>query len=502
VRRGAAFALGKLGGGAALATSVLVGRLQKDNDASVREAAAFALGEIGPTALTYEPKLPQILIAAVQDDKDALVRRSAVLALGSLAGKEAEVFDAVRKAASDSSPSVRQNAAFVLGRFGAKALEPLRATLTDDDALVIRDSANALRGLGKDGRPAVPQLVDCLNKPGLDGETKRAVLGALVKLVDSKDKAAVAALARVLGDTDAEVRINAALVLGNIGGDEAAVAVPVLREALRSGDPAIRSQAAAALNNIGPRAAPALPDLIAALSDKQARVRMLATVGLGGLGKEAQQAIPALVHVVKKSDEQVGVRYFAASALANIGYCEAAVQAVPDIIQILTDPKAPYSVRWKLISALRVHNFRLKSMKEVLDGLEKVLTEPPHAEGNLLRYDAAYILGMIQGPSASEKTLDTLQDFLSDSTILLYKGSETDVSGGAKEGMAAQAASVREKGSDDGRVMAVQALDEMGRRRVVARPEVVKQLRAIAADAKANTTLREEAKKLLSKFQL
>jgi HEAT repeat protein len=502
VRRGAAFALGKLGRNAALSSPILAGRLQKDPDASVREAAAFALGEIGSVALNYEPKLTQILIGVIQGDQEALVRRSAVLALGSVAGKEPEVLEALGRAAGDANPAVRQNVAFVLGKLGPKAVEALRRTLTDDDPLVIRDSANALSRLNKDARPAVPQLVGSLGKPGLDGETRKAVVTTLVKLVDAKDKEAIDALSRVLRDPDPEVRINAALALGNIGGGEAAVAVAVLREALKQSDAAIRSQAAAALKNIGPQAAPAVPDLVASLNDKNEQVRILSAVALGSIGKDAASAVPDLVHVLKKKNEQFQVRAFAAVGLAMIGPCDAAVQAVPDIMDVLTDRNAPYPVRERAMWAIRVHNTKLRDMKAVLDGLEKLLSEPRREGANMLRYDAAYMLGMLLGEEAPAKTLDVLHDFLFDSSIRIYEGNTTQAGGGAKEGMTAETAKVQEKGTGDGRTMAIQALREMGRARVMQRPEIVKQLRAIAADSSVNKKLREETKSLLAAFQL
>jgi HEAT repeat protein len=502
VRRGAAFALGKLANGGANAAPALALLLQKDADATVREAAAFALGEIGPAGLNHEPKLTQILIAAVQGDQDAMVRRSAVLALGSVAGKETEVFEALRKAAADTSPAVRQNAAHVLGKFGPQAVEVLRSALTDNDALVIRDAANSLFRFKNEGRPAVPQLVGCLSKPGLDMETRRAVLTTLVKLVDAKDKDAIEGLARALRDENEEIRINAALALGNIGGKEAAVAVPVLREGLKQPDEGIRTQAAAALKNIGPQAAPAVPDLIAALSDKSSRMRVLAAVALGAVGKDAESAIPSLVHVLKNTNEEPTVRAFAAVGMAMIGPCDTAEKAVADIVKVLTDRNTPYIVRERSLWPLRVHNTKLRDMKVVLNGLEMLLSEPPREGANLLRYDAAYILGMILESEAPAKTLDVLEDFLNDTSIRNYEGNKTAAAGGAKEGTSTEKASIREEGSGDGRMMAIQALERIGREKVARRPEIVRRLRAIAADATVNTKLREETQKLLRNLRL
>src|SRR5262249_42540539 len=142
------------------------------------------------------------------------------------------VLEALGKALKDGNPAVRQNVAFALGRLGEKAVPYLREALRDDDVLVRRDAASSLGEMGDKARPAISDLVNSLNKAGTDSEVKKIVLATVVKLVKPTDRDAIADLAKVLNDRDPEVRRNAAFALSNIGGDGAAAAVPVLREAL------------------------------------------------------------------------------------------------------------------------------------------------------------------------------------------------------------------------------------------------------------------------------
>jgi HEAT repeat protein len=307
---------------------------------------------------------------------------------------------------------------------------------------------------------------------------------------------------RDLHDQNAEVRLKVAIELSKTGGDKLTLAIPVLRDLLRHSSADIRSQAVAALKDLGPQAAPAVPDLIAALNDKHERVRMLSAVALGSIGKGAESAVPRLVDLMKTKDETIKVRAFAGVGLAMIGPCDAAVQAVPDIMNVLTDRNTPYPVRERAMWAIRVHNNKLRGMKVVLDGLKKLLSEPRKTASNMVRYDAAYILGMLLGSDVPDEALDVLEDFLSDPTIRIYEGNTTVSGGRTKEGKGEGTPTIREKGTGDGRTMAIQALQEIGRARVLSRPEIVRQLRSIATSPQVADKLRKDTKKLLQDFGL
>jgi hypothetical protein len=83
----------------------------------------------------------------------------------------------------------------------------------------------------------------------------------------------------------------AADALGRIG----APAIPYLQQALRSGDPAAKKQAAEVLARMGSDAKPAVNELVALLDDPDPEVRKVAVRTLGRIGPEAAAAVPALM---------------------------------------------------------------------------------------------------------------------------------------------------------------------------------------------------------------
>lgn len=500
-RRSAAFALGKLGGQAVTALPRLkkiAGDIQEH--ASVREAAAFALGEIGRESLVLrdDKELVQTLSAIVANDTDSLVRRSAAYALGCLGSDAASARPVLEAALADSNPPmVRQNAAWALGRIGDGTVPALRKALLDTDNLVRRDAAYSLGVLGPTAaKPALPELVACCQTS--DSEVRRAALTVLIRLVGPEDGKASPALRQALKDPDMEVRRNAALALSNIGGPEAVAALPFLREGLRPSEAVeLRRQAAVGIRNLGAAAKAAVPDLIRALTtDPDEEVRSSAAFGLGGIGEAAEQAVPVLAKTVANPKEQADVRVKCAVALARIGAVPAAETILPTLLKVLQDPTQDNRVRQRLMWALRVHHANLRTLPGVYPALTKVLSEPRMPDTNMLRYDCAYMLGMLQGSNVPEKALDVLLEFLQDNTILIFASEESKVQGAGQETGVGKA-NVKEVGKGDGRVMAVQALTQIGAARVRQRSEIVKQLQVLAKDNEVFADLRQKAQDLL-----
>jgi HEAT repeat protein len=494
-RRSAAFALGKLGSSAASAVGSLKKHLANDPDASVREAAAFAIGEIAKESLDLQKDEEAVdaLIEKLGKDENALVRRSAAFALGCFGPAAKKAQSALEAALDDKSPEVKQNAAYALGQLGPGAVVSLRKAFQDDDPLVNRDAALSLRANADAARPLLDDLLGCCRKN--NSELRNAVLGIIIKIVGPEDTKVAKSLSPLVKDTDREVRQNAALALANIGGPEADPAIPVLLEVLRSADVELRRQAAAAFRNIGPSAAAAIPTLIQTLTDRDRETRANAALSLGGIGPKAETAIPALVARVADGKEDSGVREEAATALARMGPADAAVKAVPTLLNVLGNPASETKVRERVIWALRVHNVNLRDLN-VFPTFTKILSENKRPDTRMLRYDCAYMLGVLQGAEAPDITLEVLLDFLKDDTILIFQG-KTVKTGGAGTETGVGKANVEEKGKGDGRVMAVQALDRIGAR-VGQRADIITQLRAIAANPNTAADLKEKSKKLLS----
>jgi HEAT repeat protein len=474
------------------------------------------------------------LCKCLADDRDSDVRRSCAVALGHCAADSAVVRAVLGKALEDSQHAgVRQNAAWALGEICKRSdnlpLKELRQGLQDADKLVKRDAALALHKIvSKQSTPeeaerlvkvreqadkAVPDLLTCAKDDYL--ELRKAALAALANLpLEDHKAAAVPVLAKACNDAneDIEVRVNAALCLANVGGEEALPAVPVLRAALKNGDIELKRLVALNLRLLGPTAKPALDDLCKALiTSKDLELRVNAAHGLGGLKQEGHEAVPTLAKVVCNTSEDYRVRVAAAMSLQTIGACEEAVRVIPDLVRILDDPKQPAKVRERVLWALRVHRLDLKDNEPFITALAKILTEPGLGSksdvngaptGKMLRYDSAFLISFFRGPQAPDATLDVLKEFLEDSGIRLYTGVKLDRGSGSSEGEKAAKGGAVERLGEDGRIMAIEALGLLGSDRVVARKAIIAQLRAMSMDNNGTyePKIQQAAKDLLKKL--
>jgi HEAT repeat protein len=492
-RRSAAFALGKLGKEAGGTLPRLLLLLRKDEAPSVRQAAAAAVGEMckaGIKAGRLETCLTP-LQEALTKDPDPLVRRSAAVALGSLEGDGAERAKGVlEQALTDTSPDVRQNAAWALGQLGTDSTAALKKAMADPDRLVVREAAKALGLIGPSAHAALPELLASCRHA--DVEVRKAALASLVGLVGPDDKGACKPLRQVLKDPDVEVRRNAALALGNIGGSEAADAVPILVEALlQKSDPELRGQAAAVLRNVGPPAVAALDPLRKALKDPDPQLRANAALGLGGLGTAAEPAFGDLLSLLTNSKEDSVARTHAAVTLSQIAKVAAAEKAIPTLIAVVREQANPARVRERTLWALTVHGKDLESHADLFTVLDRILTEPRTPENKMLRYDSAFLLGMFKGAEVSEKALDELLEFLKDESIRKFKGIKVNQgpTGPERKRMRKDAKDV---GEGDGRYMAVRALVRVGRERLRYRRDILDQLRRLWRDPGLMPDLRKE----------
>ena len=493
VRRSAAFALGKMGGQAFDRLPRLVEALN-DPDASVRDAAAYAIGEIcaslGPDAASQWDLTGPALLNALAKDTDGHVRRSAAFALGSQGRNAASAEKALRTALRDPDPIVRQQAARALGRLvevEPEAVQALCGSLADADALVRRDAAQALGQLGQPAAlPAIrPLLARFMEEK--DANARRAALDALVSLVgpdERADKALVRELLKALRTDDDDVRRAAALGLGNIGGPDAAQAVGPLCELLRQDDPLFQSQAAAALANIGPQAALAVPALTDALSASDAATRRNAAFALSAIGPRALPAVAKLVALLD-SKQPDDVRRYAAEAIHKIG--PEAMEAIPALKRALKEDKSK-EVRVKAVMALGNHEFTARGVREAL---EETLPET-RDDMAVVRYNAAVVLTDHLKENVSVKTIDVLQAALFDRDLSVYAGSSARVKGTGGEAATGDSR-VSEANNGDGREVIALALAEIGRR--ANRPKIIEGLEDTARSP--NEGAREAAKKAL-----
>jgi HEAT repeat protein len=202
VRRSAAYLLGKRGRAARAAAPALANAL-KDADREVQLRAALALGRIG------EPALPALAGALKDQDRDA--RRGAVAALRHFGPKAKAVVPLLIEALKDNDAQVRTWAALTLAPMGELAVPALVGAFKDGDTETCLWAGMALSRIGEQAVPALTAAVK-------DRDSVSARRGATraLGLFGPGAKAAVPALVGALGDSDPEVRTNAALALKRI----------------------------------------------------------------------------------------------------------------------------------------------------------------------------------------------------------------------------------------------------------------------------------------------
>jgi HEAT repeat protein len=495
VRRRAALDLGKAGAVSVTAIPKLL-RALKDPEPEVREAAASALGDIGPSA--WDGVLPG-LAYRVTDDRSANVRRVAALALGKLARQvitgDEEVADSVRgaleRALKDAEAPVRQQAAWALGRLGPQkgrlALPTISQALKDTDPRVRRAAATALGEIGPAGGEAVPLLLSRFQEDPVP-EVRKNALAALANVVGPGNRHLAKLVLPALGDKDPQVVQSAALALANMGGADAAPAVPVLCQALTSTETTNRRLAAAALAHLGSEATPAVDALGGALADSDLTVRRLAALALGRMGPKASAVVPALVKIVD-ADQPEELRVQAAEALANIS--PAIGPAVPTLQRVLKSDRS-WRVRQRAVWALA----RLDRPDEagLVAALTAILSETDR-ETRLVRYDSAIILGLYLGPKADSRTIDALQTLLEDKEVQVYSGSDAKVTRADQE--SGSEPTVTQNGSSDPRGLAARALARIGPK--ANRPEIIRRLKE-AAEA-PDPRVRQAANEALRQIQ-
>ncbi len=222
-------------------------------------------------------------------------------------------------AGQDAPASPQWNAALRAGKGEAAMAEPVQKTLAgwvldlqSTNAEVSEAARQALKELGPQAAPAIPQLVPLLNDPWTCNRAAWALVGIGTN--------ALPALIKALTNGTKYARLEVAGAIGVPWFREAGEAiVPGLVECLKYDDPGVRGNAIAALQAIPKRPDIAVPALIAALADPEPAVRDSAARVLEKYGQvEADATLPLLVQAAGQEQNPVNIRFTAAELLRTI----------------------------------------------------------------------------------------------------------------------------------------------------------------------------------------
>lgn len=216
-------------------TDILIGALEKDEDADVRYDAARTLQD-----LRSERAVPS-LIKGVANDRDWRVKSACAGALGKTKDKRGikHLKNLFIEDTTIEATWARKRAAWALGDIGENAIESLIEGLRDNEESTRRRASWALVGIGK---LAVQALVATLKNQNRFARERAAITLGWIN-----DSYATSSLIWRLSDNDSDVRTATAWALGRLGDEKA---MEALRSARKDKDIKVRMTIMESINRI------------------------------------------------------------------------------------------------------------------------------------------------------------------------------------------------------------------------------------------------------------
>lgn len=219
-----------------------------------------------------------------------------------------------------------------LANMGAEVVPTLMNALKAPNPQVRLGAAWSLDSIQPKPEVAIPSLIEALEEenkaasfqrsPDVSGEVREKIAFAIGHIGGPKAKAAIPVLRLTLQSKEWRAKFSAAKALQLLGAPLEEV-VPIYLEELGNNDPNVRIKAALGLGDLGPQAKSAVPGLIKAFADNRDEAgpyydvfRSYVASTLGKIGPEAAQAIPVLRGALQ--DKHEAVRFSASVALKKI----------------------------------------------------------------------------------------------------------------------------------------------------------------------------------------
>jgi HEAT repeat protein len=280
----------------------------------VRSCAVTLIGVLGILVATCKADSPETDAALERAAKSTGQQQYAAIDdLGERHEDAARAVPALQKLLSNKDPQVRWRAARALGDYDAQATvaaADLRKRLADSESVVQYHAAVALGRIEDRSDETVKALISLATSK--DPHLARAAIASLRNLKPGPERV-LDALSAALKSDDEAVTLHALEAIVEQG----AQSMPLIKEALKR--PETAYLACAAVEQIGPDAAPALPELVDLLGKtKHSQLVIQTLLAIASIGPGAESAAPKVVPLLDWPHEDT-VPVAAAYALGSIG---------------------------------------------------------------------------------------------------------------------------------------------------------------------------------------
>lgn len=397
------------------ATAQIIAALD-DNSDPVRQAATAAL-----TSITTARSVKLLEQSAGDPKRPLQLRVQTVSILGEMRAMDA--IPGLIGLLSDKEESVRASARTALERITLRTFDAAErwvdwwkhsSTLSRDEMLeelvnlqsdrlrimaALIEKLQIQRVMERKDRNDPAQLIDILSESD-SPKVKILVIKELREVKELRGKAAVDALVKVLGDTEAPVRQAAAEALGQQGDPAAGAAlVKVLEDPVTS----VRVAAATALGLLKVR--DAVPALCLRLSDPSPEAAIAAASAVGEIADPA--ALDSLVRVLGLTGPSPALHEAMAKALARLND----PRALPTLLRLVGSPSE--NLRWTAVDGLGGFRWPPNEplagvrVKDVIAALQPVALKDANPQ---IREAALATLAKIGDPAGFDTMVDALSD--------------------------------------------------------------------------------------------